>query len=82
MSQRLKAATLAVLCIAIGNGAFAQTTRVSVATGGAQATGGDSQDTAISADGRFVAFSSRQPNLVGGDTNNATDVLVHDRCRH
>src|SRR6476469_4969392 len=32
----------------------------------------------ISADGRFVAFSSGASNLVPGDTNNATDVFVSD----
>jgi len=33
----------------------------------------------ISADGRFVAFSSGASNLVAGDTNGANDVFVHDR---
>ena len=45
------------------------TERVSVATGGGQANGGDSYTPAISADGRFVAFYSDATNLVGGDTN-------------
>lgn len=36
---------------------------------------------AISATGRFVAFSSRAPNLVEGDSNNAFDVFVRDRDR-
>ena len=44
------------------------TERVSVATGGSQATGG-SFTPAISADGRFVAFHSDATNLVSGDTN-------------
>ncbi len=34
---------------------------------------------AISADGRFVAFDSFSSNLVPGDTNNERDVFVHDR---
>jgi Tol biopolymer transport system component len=34
---------------------------------------------AISADGRFVAFSSHASDLVPGDTNNRADVFVHDR---
>ncbi len=55
------------------------TERVSVATGGGQATGGDSIDPAISADGRFVAFWSFATNLVGGDTNGNFDIFVHDR---
>jgi Tol biopolymer transport system component len=54
------------------------TTRVSVATSGAQANG-HSLAPAISADGRFVAFYSEASNLVAGDTNRARDVFVHDR---
>ncbi|MBK8019839.1 MAG: hypothetical protein IPK19_00105 [Chloroflexi bacterium] len=33
----------------------------------------------ISADGRFVAFSSPATDLVAGDTNTAVDVFVHDQ---
>jgi Tol biopolymer transport system component len=33
----------------------------------------------ISADGRFVAFTSNASNLVPGDTNVSSDVFVHDR---
>jgi Tol biopolymer transport system component len=33
---------------------------------------------AISADGRYVAFTSRADNLVAGGTNQATDVFVRD----
>jgi cold shock CspA family protein len=54
------------------------TTRVSVATGAVQATGGSFLP-AISNDGRFVAFHSSATNLVAGDTNGGTDVFVHDR---
>ena len=38
-----------------------------------------SVDPAISADGRFVAFSSDATNLVPGDTNGTADVFVRDR---
>jgi Tol biopolymer transport system component len=55
-----------------------QTTRVSVASDGAQGNG-PSWGPSISADGRFVAFESRASNLVPGDTNGTTDVFVHDR---
>jgi hypothetical protein len=34
---------------------------------------------AISADGRFVAFSSEDSKLVPGDTNGVYDIFVHDR---
>ncbi|HSQ26242.1 MAG TPA: hypothetical protein VLM80_03855 [Anaerolineales bacterium] len=35
--------------------------------------------TAISADGRYVAFSSEATTLVDGDTNNKRDIFVRDR---
>ena len=35
--------------------------------------------TALSADGRYVAFASSASNLVAGDTNSAWDVFVRDR---
>jgi Tol biopolymer transport system component len=55
-----------------------QTTRVSVSSAGVESNG-DSSRPAISADGRFVSFTSNASNLVAGDTNNAHDVFVHDR---
>jgi Ca2+-binding RTX toxin-like protein len=55
-----------------------QTERVSVASDGTQGNDG-SWVTSISADGRFVAFSSMASNLVPGDTNGREDVFVHDR---
>jgi Tol biopolymer transport system component len=55
-----------------------QTTRVSVATGGAQANGA-SYLPHLSADGRFVAFQSDATNLVPNDTNGSSDIFVHDR---
>jgi Tol biopolymer transport system component len=54
------------------------TERVSVASNGAQGNG-DSENGAISADGRFVTFWSRSTNLVAGDTNEYVDVFVRDR---
>jgi len=57
----------------------AVTTRVSVATGGAQALGGDSTFPSISTDGRFVTFQSDATNLVAEDTNDLRDIFVHDR---
>ncbi len=57
----------------------ATTSRVSVATGRVQATGGASTRPAISGEGRFVAFTSLAENLVPGDTNDAEDVFLHDR---
>jgi Tol biopolymer transport system component len=54
------------------------TERVSVRSSGKQANGGSNRP-AISADGRFVAFSSFATNLVTTDSNGTWDVFVHDR---
>jgi Tol biopolymer transport system component len=56
-----------------------ETTRVSVSSTGEQAEGG-AAGVAMSADGRFVAFTSPAPNLVPGDTNDGDDVFLHDRA--
>ncbi|TAH35937.1 MAG: calcium-binding protein [Planctomycetota bacterium] len=55
-----------------------QTTRVSVDSAGVPGNS-DSEFGSISADGRFVAFSSFANNLVPGDTHAYSDVFVHDR---
>jgi len=52
--------------------------RVSVPYAGGQAAQGGA-GAAISADGRYVAFESRSPDLVAGDTNGTWDVFVYDR---
>ena len=52
---------------------------VSMNSSGGQGNLG-SDEASISADGRFVAFSSGADNLVSGDTNGRYDVFVHD-CR-
>jgi len=57
------------------------TERVSVSSSGDQGNGkclGDSA-TAISPDGRYVAFASSATNLITGDTNGYSDVFVRDR---
>src|SRR5437879_12424249 len=75
----LSSVTLVLLTALWGRSAGAQTTvRVSVASGG---TEGDdaSLGSALSADGRFVAFDSDASDLVAGDTNGVSDVFVHDR---
>jgi RHS repeat-associated protein len=53
------------------------TNLVSVATTGATGAGASS-DTDVSADGRYVVFTSAAANLVASDTNAATDVFVRD----
>jgi Tol biopolymer transport system component len=62
------------------------TRRVSVASDGTPAVGsrqypntfGDVTNLDLSADGRFVAYTSSAANLVAGDTNGTWDVFVHD----
>jgi len=58
-----------------------QTTRVSVASDGAEANG-KSASLSISADGRYVAFGSSADNLVPGDTNGESDIFVYDQNSH
>jgi Tol biopolymer transport system component len=55
-----------------------KTTRVSVSSSGVQANQENLGSAAISADGRYVAFTSLATNLVAGDANDITDVFVRD----
>lgn len=60
------------------------TTRVSVDSEGNQATppnnvASGSSHPSISADGRYVAFESFASNMVPEDTNDSSDIFVHDR---
>jgi Tol biopolymer transport system component len=57
------------------------TWRVSVGAAG-QAQGGDSYDPAISADGRYVAFTSDAANLGPSVTTEQTNVFVRDLVNH
>lgn len=69
-----------------------ETTRISVASNGEQANN-LSGSSVISADGRYVAFTSSASNLVTGDNNNTCgdgqgnilnceDIYLHDRITH
>lgn len=55
-----------------------RTTRVSVGTGGAQATGWSTAGL-ISNDGRYVAFQSNANGLAPNDNDLAQNVFLHDR---
>jgi TolB protein len=57
------------------------TSRLSLSGGGRQADAG-SRHVSLSADGRYVAFTSDATNLVPGDTNGNSDVFVRDRDRN
>ncbi len=52
--------------------------RVSVSEAGVEGNSGSFWPS-ISADGRLVAFTSAASNLVANDTNDVSDVFVHDR---
>lgn len=56
---------------------YGVTLRVSTAIDGTEANG-PSYDPSISADGRYIAFSSAASNLVPDDTNGKTDIFVRD----
>src|SRR4051794_29364702 len=58
-----------------------RTELVSLGRGGVLDDRGSESGTAISADGRFVAFSSYGTTLVPPDTNFALDVFVRDRLK-
>lgn len=54
-----------------------ETRRVSVSSSGSEGNYSCDSDSAISPDGKFVAFCSYADNLVPNDTNNAGDVFIH-----
>src|SRR5437773_638062 len=75
----LSSVALVLLTALWGRSAGAQTTeRVSVVSGGTEGNNA-SLGSALSADGRFVAFDSAAADLVAGGTNSVSDVFVHDR---
>jgi len=61
-------------------------TRVNISSTGAEASPSSMRSLwlgpALSGDGRYVAFLSRAPNLVPGDTNGKVDVFVRDLVAH
>ncbi len=54
------------------------TIRVSVASSGTQANGLSDQ-AGVTSDGRYVVFASEASNLVAEDTNEESDIFLHDR---
>ena len=65
--------------VSLPEAAAQQTTRVSVASDGTEGGNAISWISNISADGRYVAFTSKATNLVINDANEAGDIFVHDR---
>jgi Tol biopolymer transport system component len=76
--DRVPGGTNAVASIFVWDRQAGQAERVSVPVTGTVA-GGNSVSPAISADGRFVAFTSDADNLVAGDTNQRSDVFIAER---
>jgi Tol biopolymer transport system component len=68
-----------VLDVFVRDLAARTTTRTSVTSDGAEADAG-SFSPALSADGRYVAFTSYAAGLVPADGNGLLDVFVHDRA--
>jgi WD40 repeat protein len=56
------------------------TERVSVNSAGSESFFFPFEDPAISADGQFVAFVSKDFGMVAGDTNGVSDIFVRDRA--
>jgi Tol biopolymer transport system component len=51
---------------------------VSIVSNGTAAGNGTAREPSVSADGRYVVFSSSASNLVAGDANNVADVFLRD----
>ncbi len=80
--MRLRSILLAItlLPMVVVGGAAAQGSAIELVSGtSAGPSNGQSGGSAVSADGRFVAFHSRGSDLVAGDRNGAFDVFVLDR---
>jgi HYR domain/WD40-like Beta Propeller Repeat len=69
---------LVIMTSGISLAAPGDTTRESVSSSGNPGNN-HSFEPSISADGRYVAFSSDASNLVASDTNNTRDIFVRDR---
>ncbi|OLB79073.1 MAG: hypothetical protein AUI14_11400 [Actinobacteria bacterium 13_2_20CM_2_71_6] len=70
----------AVVAVLVATEASAAVRTEEISVNALRAEGNASSDnTTVSADGRFVAFRSSATNLVSGDTNAANDVFLRDR---
>jgi Tol biopolymer transport system component len=76
--SRLLSSCASLLACAVP--AFAQTTSLISGDASGLPGAGDSYRPEISADGRYVVFSSAAANLVANDTNGTYDVFVRDRA--
>ena len=76
--RRISCVALILFVVSLASEAAAQPVRVSVATDGTPGNN-NSFTPAMSATGRFVAFTSFASNLVSGDSNDERDVFLRDR---
>ncbi len=67
-------------CIGAAPGCLPSTSRVSLADGGSETRGGDSVDSAVSSDGRFIAFGSSASNLVPSSSGARSEIFLRDTC--
>ena len=66
-------------CRRAGPGCFPSTVRVSLGDVDSE-TNGPSYRPSISADGRYVVFTSLAGNLLAGETNSSSNVFLRDTC--
>lgn len=79
---RIGAAVVAgalIVTLAPGGAQASEVVTELISTTGSSAGNASSAAPAISADGRFVAFSSAASDLVADDTNGVADVFIYDR---
>ena len=71
---------LTVLTLVTGTVSATNTTElISIPTNGSLSANGYSYEPSISADGRYIAFSSNANNLIDNDNNYCSDIFVRDR---
>jgi Tol biopolymer transport system component len=78
-SNRVSDIFLRDTCRKAGPGCIPSTVRVSLANDGSEPNGA-SLGPSISADGRYVVFTSLADNLVGKDRNSGADIFLRDTC--
>jgi len=81
MGQRSLVAVLSIALTLVGSpgsAATPTTRRLSVNSSGVEADA-EADNPATSGSGRYTVFDSGATNLVGGDTNDTTDVFIRDR---
>jgi IPT/TIG domain-containing protein/WD40 repeat protein len=71
---------LSTSCVNAFTGCTPKTSLISVSSDGSAAGSGASGQASISADGRFIAFTSTATNLVSGAATGAQEIYLRDTC--